>query len=78
MKANEKKAQEDSHVVFDFDGLQQVEVEDLAMILTARMHSPPGESVWVRSVPARTAEILKYLRLDHFFLRYPEDDGQPH
>jgi anti-anti-sigma regulatory factor len=78
MKAKDRKSQEDGHVVFDFTGLDHVDVEDLAMILTARLHSAPGDSVWVRSLPERTAEILRYLRLDHFFLRYPEDEGQPH
>ena len=78
MKPNDSKTRDEGHIVFDFTGLGHVDVEDLAMILTARLRSAPGESVWVRSLPDRTAEILKYLRLDHFFLRYPEDDGRPH
>ena len=77
MRANDKNYREDGHVVFDFTGLEQANVGDLAMILTARMHSAPGDNVWVRSLPQRTARILEYLRLDHLFLHYPEAEGQP-
>lgn len=64
------------HVVFDFTGLQQANVGDLALILTARLGTAPSEKVWVRSIPWRTAEVLRILKLDHLFLTYPEDDGQ--
>ena len=77
MRVNDKKYIEEGHVVFDFTGLEQANVGDLALILTARMHSAPGDNVWVRSLPQRTARILQYLRLDHLFLHYPEDEGQP-
>ena len=77
MRANDKKYIEEGHVVFDFTGLEQANVGDLALILTARMHSAPGDNVWVRSVPQRTAQILQYLKLDHLFLHYPEAEGQP-
>ena len=77
MRANDKKYIEEGHVVFDFTGLEQANVGDLALILTARMYSAPGDNVWVRSVPQRTAQILQYLKLDHLFLHYPEAEGQP-
>ena len=66
----------DEHVVFDFTGLQQVNIEDLSLILTARLQSAPTDTVWVRSLPWRTAEVLKILRLDHLFQAYPEADEQ--
>ncbi len=76
MNDNDKDYLEEGHVVFDFTGLDQANVGDLALILTARMYSAPGDNVWVRSLPLRTARILEYLRLDHLFLHVPEDDGQ--
>ena len=64
------------HVVFDFSGTEYANVEDIALILTARLQSAPTDDVWVRSISGRTAQILKYLRLEHLFRRYPEGDGQ--
>jgi hypothetical protein len=76
MRYDDKKHREDGHhVVFDFTGTAQANVGDLALILTARLRSAPGDSVWVRALPDRTAEILEYLRLDHLFLRMPEQEG---
>lgn len=66
---------EECHVVFDFTGLEQANVGDLSLILTARLQSAPTDSVWVRSLPWRTAQVLKYLHLDHLFRHYPEEDG---
>jgi len=77
MRQNDKKHTEEGHVVFDFAGVEQANVGDLALILTARLHSAPDDNVWVRSLPVRTARILEYLRLDHLFVQYPEDEGQP-
>jgi anti-anti-sigma regulatory factor len=59
------------HVVFDFTGLDQPDVCDLSLILTARLQSAPTDSVWVRSLPSQTARILRILRLDHLFRTYP-------
>lgn len=67
---------EAGHVVFDFTGLEQAKIGDLALILTARLETAPDEKVWVRSVPGRTAQALKILRLDHLFLNYPDADGE--
>ena len=66
----------EGHVVFDFTGLDRANVGDLSLILTARLQSDPTESVWVRSLPWHTAQVLKYLKLDHLFRHYPEGDGQ--
>ena len=67
---------EEGHIVFDFTGLEQANVGDLSLILTARLRSAPTDSVWVRSLPWRTAQVLKFLKLDHLFRHYPEGDGQ--
>lgn len=64
------------HVVFDFTGLDQPDVCDLSLILTARLQSAPGDNVWVRSLPLQTAKILKLLRLDHLFRTYPAASDQ--
>ena len=70
------ESSDEGHVVFDFQGLEQANVGDLSMILTARLQSAPTDSVWVRSLPLRTAEVLRILRLDHLFRHYPEGDDQ--
>lgn len=61
----------DSHVVFDFTGLEEPDVCDLSLILTARLQSAASDSVWVRSLPWQTARVLRILRLDHLFRAYP-------
>ena len=60
-----------SHVVFDFTGLDSPNVGDLSLILTARLQSGPSGNVWVRALPWQTERILKILRLDHMFRAYP-------
>lgn len=66
----------EEHLVYDFTGLQQANVGDLALILTARLGSAPTDKVWLRSLPWRTAEVLRILKLDHLFLTYPESEGE--
>ncbi len=76
MRYDDKNHREDGHhVVFDFTGLEQANVGDLALILTARLFNGPADSVWVRALPHRTAQILEYLRLDHLFRRMPDPEG---
>ncbi len=58
-------------VVFDFTGLDNPDVGDLSLILTARLAAGPGDRVWMRGVPAHTLRILRGLGLDHLFRRYP-------
>jgi anti-anti-sigma regulatory factor len=60
------------HVVFDFTGLEEPDVCDLSLILTARLQSAPTGNVWVRSLPWETARVLRILRLDHLFRTYPK------
>ena len=67
-------ASSDTHVVFDFTGLHKPEVSDLALILTARLLTPPHESVWVRAIHPKTARVLRALGLDHLFRSYPASD----
>jgi hypothetical protein len=61
----------DDHVVFDFTGLEEPDICDLSLILTARLQSPLTDSVWVRSLPWETARTLRILGLDHLFRQYP-------
>jgi hypothetical protein len=68
---------DEGHIVFDFTGMEQANVGDLALILTARLGTAPDDTVWVRSIPWHTAEVLRMLRVDHLFPVYPEDEGQP-
>jgi hypothetical protein len=66
------------HVVFDFTGLERPDVVDLAMILTARLQSAPTDQVWVRHLPWETARILRAMKLDHLFRRYPNETDRLH
>ena len=70
-------AASDAYVVFDFTDLHKPTVSDLALVLTARLQTPPSESVWARAIHPRTASILRALRLDHMFPGYP-DPGDLH
>lgn len=76
LEARPVETPDEGHLVFDFTGLDQAKVGDLALILTARMATAPTDKVWLRSIPWRTAEVLRILKLDHLFLRYPEGDDQ--
>lgn len=60
----------ESGVVFDFTGLHQPGLCDLALILTARLQSATGR-VWVRALPDTTWSVLRALGLDHLFLVLP-------
>ena len=73
-----KEMRSAEHVVFDFTGLEQPDVGDLSLILTARLQSAPHDYVWVRSLPSRTARILQVLRLDHLFRPYPKGSERMH
>ena len=73
-KQRKNAVDSDAHVVFDFTGLHTPAVSDLALVLTACLQTPPSESVWAREIHPRTAEILRALRLDHMFPRYPDPD----
>lgn len=67
----ERDVVQDSHVVFDFTGLERPDVGDLALILTARITAGPDENVWVRALPEHTARVLQVMHLDHLFREYP-------
>lgn len=69
-------ARAQTHVVFDFTGLERPDVCDLALILTARLNADPEEHVWLRALPWQTARVLQALRLDHLFLEYPEGSDE--
>jgi hypothetical protein len=73
-----KDARSVEHVVFDFTGLDQPDVGDLSLILTARLQSAPTDHVWVRSLPWQTARVLEALRLDHLFRLYPSGSEELH
>ena len=66
----------EAHVVFDFSGLDTPDVSDLALILTARLRTPPDESVWVRAIHPKTERVLHALGLAHLFRSYPDGDAR--
>jgi hypothetical protein len=74
--SEEARNDNDEHVVFDLSGTGKANIEDIALILTARLQSAPADHVWVHSIPSRTAQILRFLRLEHLFRLVPENDGE--
>lgn len=67
----------EADIVFDFTGLHRPALTDLALILTARLHSHPSDRVWVRALPNGTWYVLQALGLDHLFHVYPGPEEQP-
>lgn len=65
------RAGEHTEVVFDFEGLQRLDLCGLALILTARLKASPGDRVWVRALPYATWTLLEALGVDHLFHVYP-------
>lgn len=64
-------------VVFDFSGLDRARLTDLALILTARLRTPPSERVWARALPLDMWHVLRALGLDHLFRVYPGPSSEP-
>ena len=62
----------ETSVVFDFSGKGQLDLTDLALVLTARLRTGPGGKVWVKEIPWETWSVLRTLGLDHLFLVVPE------
>ena len=67
----------ETDIVFDFTGLHRPALTDLALILTARLHSEPEGRVWVRALPRGTWNVLRALGLDHLFHVYPGPEAEP-
>lgn len=67
----------ETDVVFDFSGLDSARFADLALILTARLGTPPGGRVWARALPPRVWQVLRALGLDHLFRVYPGPSDRP-
>ena len=67
----------EADIVFDFTGLHRPGLTDLALIVTARLHSEPDNRVWVRALPRGTWYVLQALGLDHLFHVYPGPDKDP-
>ena len=65
------RVEEHTEVVFDFEGLQRLDLCGLALILTARLKTSPGDRVWVRALPYATWALLEALGVDHLFHVYP-------
>lgn len=64
-------------VVFDFTGLENPDIGDLSLILTARLGAAPTDRVWMRGVPTHTLRIMRGLGLDHLFRQYPRMAESP-
>lgn len=64
-------------LVFDFTSQRELDLTDLALVLTARLQAEPGERVWVRQIPWETWDVLRALGLDHLFRVYPGPGDAP-
>lgn len=64
-----------SDVVFDFSDLEQMRVQDLTVLLTARQVAMEEDrTVWAAGVPVRTWRILHAMGLGGFFKPFPTSD----
>lgn len=70
-RTHDQRDTHETHVVFDFTGMQRPQPCDLALILTARLHTSPEDSVWIRALPRHAWRVLYALGLDHWFRQYP-------
>lgn len=64
-------------VVFDFTGIERVDVSSLSLLLTAgHLAHEDDRNVWVTAVPDQAWHVLHALGLEGFFLPFPgsEDD----
>lgn len=62
-------------VVFDFTGIEQVDVSSLSLLLTARrIAHQDHRNVWVTAVPDQAWHVLEALGLEGFFLPLPVGD----
>ena len=58
--------------VFDFTGIERVDVSSLALLLTAgHLAHEDDRNVWVTGVPEQAWDVLQALGLESFFLPFP-------
>ncbi len=66
-----------SDLVFDFSDLDQMRVQDLSVMLTARqMAFADDRTVWAAGVPVHTWRTLHAMGLRGFFKPFPTSDVQ--
>lgn len=59
-------------VVFDFTGIERVDVSSLSLLLTAgHLAHEDDRNVWVTEVPDQAWHVLHALGLEEFFLPFP-------
>lgn len=64
-------------LVFEFSGKGGLHLEDLALVLTARLQAGPQGRVWVKEIPVETWNALRSMGLDHFFMVVPGPGDAP-
>lgn len=62
-------------VVFDFTGIDQVDVSSLSLLLTAgHLAHEDDRNVWITAVPDQAWHVLHALGLEGFFLPFPDGE----
>ena len=64
----------DSDLIFDFTGIQTLDVRSLSLLLTAQQVADrDGSTVWVAGLPERVWSVFRAMGLDDFFKEFPEE-----
>lgn len=64
-----------SDVVFDFTGIDRVDVSSLSLLLTAgHLAHEDDRNVWITAVPDQAWHVLHALGLEGFFLPFPDGE----
>lgn len=70
-----RSAPEVTDVIFDFSDLEDMRVQDLSVLLTARqVATEEDRTVWATGVPLHTWRTLHAMGLSGFFKPFPTSD----
>ncbi len=64
----------DVDLIFDFTGIQTLDVRSLSLLLTAQQVADrDGNVVWVAGLPEQVWSVFRAMGLDDFFREFPKD-----
>lgn len=62
----------EADLIFDFTGIQTLDVRSLSLLLTAQQVADrDGSTVWVAGLPEQVWSVFRAMGLDDFFREFP-------
>ena len=62
----------DTDLIFDFEGIQAIDVKSLSLILTAQqVADQDSRTVWLAGLPERVWNVFRAMGLDEYFREFP-------